>query len=310
MIECVKICEQGFSHKVKNKLCQDSAVTGTDKSKNYSILAIADGHGGERYFRSEIGSKIAVEVAKEETEKLVITMKSNKSHSKKIDLEKTTMILEQNIINSWQNRVEEYNNYNEWTSEELELIERLKINFEMQNEDTEIERSCDVKLHNSEVLKCYGTTLLTALYISESNPTFSLFQPIKPLWIVLQIGDGLTFALDENNEDFLPIPEDERLGFGITTSLCSSKAAQEFRHNFGRTKLNALVLCSDGVADSFMRDKFGNFVRKIQRNIKEHGRETVQKELQEFFPKLSEQGSGDDVSLAGVFEMGEEGGKK
>lgn len=102
---------------------------------------------------------------------------------------------------------------------------------------------------------------------------------------------------------------DERLGFGITTSLCSSKVAQEFRHNFGRTKLNALVLCSDGVADSFARDKFGDFVRKIQRNIKEHGRETVQKELQEFFPKLSEQGSGDDVSLAGVFEMGEEGGK-
>ena len=302
MIECVKVCKQGFSHKAKNKPCQDYAHI--IHENDYYIISVADGHGGERYFRSEIGSKIAVEVAEEEIKKRVIAMKPNKGLCKQIDIEQTITVLKQNIVKSWQNKIEKHNNSTKWSSEELKLIKKLKISFETPTEDKEIENLCDVKLHAMEVLKCYGTTLLTALYIPAVNTPF---QSIKPLWIVMQIGDGLTFVLDENNEapSTPPIPEDENLGFGYTTSLCSSKAAQEFRHSFGRTKLNALVLCSDGVADSFAKDKFGDFVRKIQENLKEHGQEAVQSELEAYFPKLSEQGSGDDVSLAGVFEVEE-----
>lgn len=81
---------------------------------------------------------------------------------------------------------------------------------------------------------------------------------------------------------------------------------ENFRHSFEFKKLNALVLCSDGVADSFAKGKFGDFVRKIRGNIIEHEKNDVQKDLEDFFPKLSEQGAGDDVSFAGVFETEEE----
>ena len=40
--------------------CQDSS--GTLQFKNIQAIAVADGHGGSDYFRSAIGSKLAIEV--------------------------------------------------------------------------------------------------------------------------------------------------------------------------------------------------------------------------------------------------------
>lgn len=67
--------------------------------------------------------------------------------------------------------------------------------------------------------------------------------------------------------------------------------------------MNALTVCTDGVADSFAKDKYGDFIRKIKNNLLEHDEKSVNIELQDFLPKLSEQGSGDDVSLAGIFDI-------
>ena len=53
----------GESHKSTNKPCQDCAYA--EDSEQLSMAIVSDGHGGERYFRSQIGSKIAVDVTKE-----------------------------------------------------------------------------------------------------------------------------------------------------------------------------------------------------------------------------------------------------
>ena len=57
------------------------------------------------------------------------------------------------------------------------------------------------------------------------------------------------------------------------------------------------------MADSFAKEKFGSFVKDVLNNVNEQGGEKVQEELQEYFPKLSEKGSGNDLSLFGIFEI-------
>lgn len=57
------------------------------------------------------------------------------------------------------------------------------------------------------------------------------------------------------------------------------------------------------MADSFEKEKFGSFVKDVLNNVNEQGGEKVQEELQEYFPKLSEKGFGDDLSFAGIFDI-------
>ena len=48
-----------IEHLEKDFPCQDSS--GTLEFDNVQVIAVADGHGGSNYFRSQIGSKLAVE---------------------------------------------------------------------------------------------------------------------------------------------------------------------------------------------------------------------------------------------------------
>ncbi len=49
----------GASHIARNLICQDcSAYSINDE---YAVAVVADGHGSKKHFRSDIGSKIAVE---------------------------------------------------------------------------------------------------------------------------------------------------------------------------------------------------------------------------------------------------------
>ena len=54
---------QGESHILSNKVCQDSSYSST--SDTMSIAIVCDGHGGARYFRSDVGSRFAVDATKE-----------------------------------------------------------------------------------------------------------------------------------------------------------------------------------------------------------------------------------------------------
>jgi serine/threonine protein phosphatase PrpC len=54
---------QGESHKATNKVCQDYSYV--EITNDLTIAVVCDGHGGERYFRSDIGSKVAAEVTAE-----------------------------------------------------------------------------------------------------------------------------------------------------------------------------------------------------------------------------------------------------
>ncbi|MBR4504145.1 MAG: protein phosphatase 2C domain-containing protein [Candidatus Methanomethylophilaceae archaeon] len=53
----------GKSHYACGLPCQDSS--GCISDEWFSAAAVSDGHGGSRYFRSNVGSRIAVDCALE-----------------------------------------------------------------------------------------------------------------------------------------------------------------------------------------------------------------------------------------------------
>jgi serine/threonine protein phosphatase PrpC len=137
----------------------------------------------------------------------------------------------------------------------------------------------------------YGTTLLAAL-VSD------LF------WFVIQIGDGLCVVLESQETAFCPIPEDERLAFGRTTSLSDSEAISNFRENYGFCSIMGLTVATDGITDSFEPDKYIQFNKELYANFTQFPVK-AEEELQEFLPKISERGSRDDVAIAGIFKTKE-----
>lgn len=64
---------------------------------------------------------------------------------------------------------------------------------------------------------------------------------------------------------------------------------------------------SDGLTDSFDLNKLPDFLLSIKNNAIKNAEKT-KTELEEYLPKLSEKGSGDDISIAGIF-VKEDGNK-
>lgn len=287
----ISVSVRGASHLKDGKPRQDFAKA--QEERGYSYFAVADGHGGEKYFRSNIGSQYAVLVAEKEFQsfwKDFIKLKGKNVGS--LSLEKSIQNICNRIIRSWSYNVRNHIKKHPLKNEEIYLCGRLGIPLE------QFEQCGKEKDDDSSIEKVYGTTLIAGIYI---HPTIFPISGKEALWIALQIGDGMCLAKKAGSYVFCPIPEDEKLGFGMTTSLCSDNAVKEFRYAWGFDKLDYICACTDGVQDSFTPEGLRNFTNDIYHNIQEYSADRERKELEDFFPRLSEQGSGDDVSLAGIF---------
>lgn len=265
---------RGSEHIKTDKPLQDFSRSLTDKWRSYAYALVADGHGGDKYFRSEVGSRLAVLCTTEAMNKV---LKELLFYIKKKDvsvIHKTLKNLCSRVLVSWREKVKAHFAEHPLTEKEVQLCEKLEIELPIADDD---------------ILSLYGSTLLASVYFSNLD-----------FWFSLQIGDGKTVAIRRDNTVFYPILEDEDMGFGVTASLCGKNAIERFHYNFGFDKLNALIVMSDGLADSFEAEKLPNFLLTLQANVVADY-ENAKKELQMFLPKLSEQGSGDDISIAGIF---------
>jgi len=134
----------------------------------------------------------------------------------------------------------------------------------------------------------YGATLLVA-------------AATDSLILYLQLGDGEILCVNSTGETIRPLPADARLVGNQTTSLCQPEAWQEFRAGwFGAPDMPSLVLLStDGYANSFRSDndflKIGSDYLEI---IRQQGIATLAEELPEILKEATQQGSGDDITLA------------
>ena len=137
----------------------------------------------------------------------------------------------------------------------------------------------------------YGTTLLAAA-ITEFY------------WFAIQIGDGKCFIINRDGCVSHPVPWDERCFLNRTTSLCDNEANNNFRHYYSEILPAAIFLGSDGIDDSFPvnnnNEHLTLFYKNIYENFISEGLHKGETQLREMLPLLTQKGSGDDISIAGI----------
>lgn len=267
---------QGASHKKADKVCQDASYS--SRGEKYLLSIVCDGHGGVNYFRSDRGSKLAVESVKETIKRFMadflnLSAKNQKQFLEK-DIEGIKRQLVNHIIYNWRKKVEKDYQDNPFTEQELA---EASNSFNPQK----------------DYIKAYGTTLIMILLCPE------LF------WLGLHIGDGKCVVLYEDGSWEQPIPWDNTCFLNVTTSLCDEKAVDKFRYCFYTNRFPiALFIGSDGVDDSFSNDDdlFG-FYQEVVQTFQEKNSELAKEEIDNYLPVLSEKGSGDDISVSGIINM-------
>lgn len=263
----------GFTHIRQHKPNQDAIdhwQFGDDKPESVPclILAIADGHGSQRSFRSDIGAHYAVQAA-------LITFRDFIEHQeypyhlsgiKRLAEEK----LPQRLVHLWQKYVRgHYANRPFSTIEQGLLGQQPKA-------------------------VAYGSTLLAVL-VTEA---FVIY------W---QLGDGDILLVQPSGEVERPLPTDERLLGNETTSLSSNHAWQEFRFRFQviaeTTAPQLILLATDGYANSFPSEAdFCQVASDFHKMLVIDKQITaVEQQLPRWLNETSRKGSGDDMSVGIIF---------
>lgn len=273
--------ETGASHLKNGKSCQDYAVS--SDGREFAVALVCDGHGGDKYFRSERGSRIAGEQTMEAIcEFMRNRFRKSQGGIKVVDTllanpENFMRQLAANIIFRWREAiVSDYNN-EPFSEQEMDIL-------------TDKERTA--LLLDDGWVTAYGTTLIAAVRA-------------KTFWFGLHIGDGKCVTVSHKGEFLQPIPWDDKCFLNVTTSLCDTEALSRFRYFFASENLpDAIFLGTDGVDDTFgTDDSLHNFYKTVLKLFEENGMGKGKEELQAYLPKLSAKGSQDDISIAGILAI-------
>lgn len=257
----------GASHITNGTVCQDNS--GYFCGKEFAVAAVSDGHGSKKHFRSGIGSKIAVNVTIEAVKEFW-KKRTKSKYQLPGDTDDVLRQLEGNIIFRWNTDVNQHFNETPLTDDEKQICNETGIELDKPE-------------------RFYGATLIVGLMCEKFA-------------FAMKIGDGACVFINENNEPSLPPAlEDERLGFGLTSSLCDSDAIKNFRHFYTEDVPVGIIVASDGVTDSYTSDDFLKFNAKIICSVQEDFASTTQ-QLEEWLSVLSEKGSRDDMSISLVYE--------
>jgi hypothetical protein len=238
-----------------------------------AIAAVSDGHGGVRHFRSQIGSSLAVSTAVDVLQTFLVQHAAD-SGAVAIGADEIQN-LERSVVDRW----------------------LAAVMADLENHPLTIEELGELEKGDGAESRTAVETLPTLAY----GATLLLAAATENLILYLQLGDGEILSVDSAGETFRPLPADSRLVGNQTTSLCQPDAWREFRAAwFAAPDLPALVLLStDGYSNSFRSDedflKIGADYLEI---IREQGIGALSDELPEILKEATEQGSGDDITLA------------
>lgn len=282
---------QGESHKAADKPCQDYSYSYS--SDELSIAIVCDGHGGERYFRSQWGSKFATEVIVDVVKEFVRTTSKNMfrgipftaegvvtGSEKKLSLiDKEMRQMFSSIITRWEEKIRQHaadTPVSEWEQENVP------------------KKHVDEFLSRKSLEKHYGCTLMT--YVQTST-----------YWFAFHLGDGKCIAFHDDDKIWSePIPWDDKCFLNKTTSICDSEAINEFRYCYeGDGKFPvAVFLGSDGIDDTYGEmENIANFYVEIMKILAKDGVDTASRQLKDDLPIISRIGSKDDVSVAVIFNL-------
>jgi hypothetical protein len=275
------VTEIGASHVKDGKPCQDYSFS--SEGKEYAVAIVCDGHGGNKYFRSDRGSCIATEQAHGAISQF---MKSRFAKNQQGGTTVDTFLanpntfmtqLAANIIYRWREAIAADFDNEPFTGPEKAILTDKELAAYNQPEGW---------------VSAYGTTLIAVVRA-------------KDFWFGLQIGDGKCVTVDKNGVFSQPIPWDEKCFLNMTTSLCDIQALAHFRYFFDKENLPVAIFTgSDGVDDTFgTEEALHGFYQTLIKLFAEKGLEAGVKELQDYLPNLSAKGSRDDISIAGILVL-------
>lgn len=119
--------------------------------------------------------------------------------------------------------------------------------------------------------------------------------------MLYQVGDGRVLLLDQAGQVFLPMAPDRYAGRGpLTSSLCLEQAAEVARWQpwQGATPLAMILLMTDGFSDGYSDEQLGEIARGLLGFACRQGMAGLLQELPGDLERISEQGVGDDTTLA------------
>jgi len=295
MIQCFNFSCQGESHKADDKPCQDASFSAV-YDDGLAMAIVCDGHGGERYFRSDVGSRMATEVIRDSVKTFVENVDkgmfvgqpytaeeavtSEEVIKKQNPIDKALRQLFSSIIYQWNEKIADHaanTTISEWEQEHVP------------------QKYLD-ELNTSETFeKLYGCTLM--VYVQ--TPDY---------WFAFHLGDGKCISFQQDPFWHEPIPWDDRCFLNKTTSLCDSNAINEFRYCYegdGQYPW-AVFLGSDGMDDSFGEDaNLVNFYIQVVKMLVTEGKEATIQSIESDLPQLSKIGSKDDMSVAFIYNLDE-----
>ena len=316
----------GASHVKDNKPCQDYSVAWQSEEDGAVVLIVCDGHGSDTYVRSDVGSRLAGEIALEAVKRFILPLGDIRPDSDWIaGVQGAVTARESDVLTRYSEalpRAEEDMTDTDWMRyrQRLEFRGQVKGIYEQdaifqalfssiyekwleaihqdarQNPFTEEELS---RLGKHKLVKAYGTTLMT-------------YVQTKGFWFAFHIGDGRMLSYDENQGWRQIVPWDCNCFQNQTTSLCNTDPVPMFRYAFDGTGTfpKAVFCCSDGIEDSYgdydvAPERLHNYFSGLLNVFVHEGKESTMSKLEEFLPKLSAVASKDDMSIAGVINEGD-----
>lgn len=262
------LCETviGASHVESGKICQDASAFKIHEK--YAIAVVADGHGSKRHFRSDIGSKIAVNVVLNTVSEFFKNFEEFKLNFKEYP-QKIIKKIQKHIITNWNKEIFIYHENNPVDTNERKAL-------------------TDEEYEKLKVESIYGSTLIVAV-MSED------------FCFGLQIGDGSLVVLNANAKAEMPIIDDESCPANLTASLCNTKAIDMFNFVYRFNKPLAMFVSTDGLYTSFnSEDDFKDYHNIIASQL--HDVETLQPSIKNNLTKRTSYGSKDDISLSIIFD--------
>ena len=223
---------RGASHRRDGRPNQDAIAWHAEPGADASVvMAVSDGHGSRKYFRSDAGAQFAVAGA------VVVLREFLDGASKGATLSAVKRAAEerlpQDVIRRWHDAVSQALRTAPLSTGELDALEQS-------------DGATTRKAVEDNPSLAYGATLLTVVV----TPTFILY---------LQLGDGDILTVSEAGDVSRPLIGDDRLFANETTSLCAPHAWRDVRVGFqalADVGPALILLSTDGYANSF-RDEAG-----------------------------------------------------
>ena len=251
--------EVGFSHINTGKRCQDFSASYNDEER--TIVTACDGHGGNVYFRSHLGSKFASNAV------IDVLREIERTAFYKAKKEAVVENIRLNILCRWNSLVEGHLSKNPIRMSEVSELTEAEI----------------LSLRKNPI-KAYGTTLNAAMILGTKL-------------ICVSIGDGGCFLVKSGIVTPAFVEDEDDPVANITYSLCQDDAFSHLQVSVHElSAYDGAVVCTDGMINPYQN--LSNFstglIAPAIMNLYLGKFEQLSAFVSQVGTKL---GTGDDVSL-------------